>query len=82
MSVDAPVHSREVPPEVPGSAGCRDVLCVNNHWITLEREGLNIARVTQQGLNRQTSFNLAENYNKTCFPFGNYGYRTFPENTS
>ena len=36
-----PVHSREVPPEVPSPAGCRDVLGIHHHWVTLGKRGVN-----------------------------------------
>ena len=35
-----PVHSREVPPEVPSPAGCRDVLGIHHHWVTLGKRGV------------------------------------------
>ena len=35
-----PVHSRKVSPEVPSPAGCRDVLCIHHHWVTLRKRGV------------------------------------------
>ena len=49
-----PVHSREVSPEVPSPAGCRDVLGIHHHWVTLRKRDGNSFGVKQETALGQT----------------------------